>query len=119
VYYLRIIVAMYFRDPPEQEVGHLEGRGAPLVAGLAATASLALGIFAGPVLDRADLAATGMNYPMDAQTRATRVDGLRAAWEVRDGLVRPAPPAEDAVPEPSKGDEAAAAVAATAGDQGS
>ncbi len=89
-YYLRIIVAMYFRDPPEAEFETLDSSGARVTVGATAVASILLGLLAGPALDRTDLAATAMNFP-PGPSKADRVDGLRAHWELRDGLVRPEP----------------------------
>ena len=102
-YYLRLVVAMYFRDPPKDGFTTLPGRGAPAVVAVAAGLSIGLGILMGPVLDRADLAARAFNYP-PGPGKARRVDGLRADWEAREA---PEPSTDASGSEAGGGDEAA------------
>ncbi|RMH00092.1 MAG: NADH-quinone oxidoreductase subunit N [Deltaproteobacteria bacterium] len=82
-YYLRLVVAMYFREPPRDGFTTLPGRGGPAVVAVSAFLSLAIGGLMGPALDRVDLAARAFNYPAGA-SKARRVDDLRADWETRD-----------------------------------
>src|SRR5690606_13114002 len=83
-YYLRIIVAMYFRPPPEREIEPLGGYGARVVVAAGAVASLALGVFADAAMRRAELAAAGFVYPAGTEARAEWVDRLRARWEAEE-----------------------------------
>jgi hypothetical protein len=53
-----------------------------MVLGLAATLSVVLGVFAGPVLQRTDLAGSG--FVLSGNAKADWVDGLRASWETPD-----------------------------------
>ncbi|MBC8071071.1 MAG: NADH-quinone oxidoreductase subunit N, partial [Deltaproteobacteria bacterium] len=56
-YYLRLIVAMYFRPSPGTEIGTLPGRGARVVVGICAVSVIGLGIGADAAFRRAELAA--------------------------------------------------------------
>src|SRR5690606_24534941 len=69
----------------------LPGRGAPLVVGLAAVLSLAMAVFASPVMRRCQLAASGFAYA-PGEARAAWVDVVRSRWEADD---------EEPAPEPS------------------
>lgn len=127
VYYLRLIVAMYFRPPLERDLGHVEGRGAPLVLALAAVASLVIGIGSDAMMQRCRLASAGFRIP-PSEARAERVDALRAKWEQAEAETERATLAADepapdeptpsggkpAVPSPAKGE--AAPAPAPAGD---
>jgi formate hydrogenlyase subunit 3/multisubunit Na+/H+ antiporter MnhD subunit len=95
-YYLRLIVSMYFRPPPEREMPTLPGRGARVVVGLAAALSLAFGIFANPLMRRAHLGAAGFAFPPGVEDRGEWVDRLRAKWEQEDTetVEQPPPPAD-------------------------
>ena len=95
-YYLRLVVAMYFRDPPESDFETLPGKGGPTLVAAAAIASLAFGVFTGPVLERTDLAAEAFNFPAST-AKARRVDALRAEWEAEGEVpARTDEPAQDA-----------------------
>jgi NADH-quinone oxidoreductase subunit N len=83
-YYLRLIVNMYFRAPPEREHPTLPGTGAPAVVAVAAALSIALGVGAGWALRRAELGARGYALPVGSERRAAWVDELRAKWEADD-----------------------------------
>src|SRR5690606_31484398 len=121
VYYLRLIVAMYFRPPLERDLGHVEGRGAPLVLALAAVASLVIGIGSDAMMQRCRLASAGFRIP-PSEARAERVDALRAKWEQAEAETERATLAADepapdeptpsggkpAVPSPAKGEAAPA-----------
>ncbi|MCX4243162.1 proton-conducting transporter transmembrane domain-containing protein [Paraliomyxa miuraensis] len=83
VYYLRLIVSMYFRPPLERDLGHVEGRGAPVVLAAAAALSVLIGIGADAMMQRCRLASAGFRIP-PSEARAERVDELRAQWEQRE-----------------------------------
>ncbi len=83
VYYLRLIVSMYFRPPLERDLGHVRGRGAPVVLAATAALSLLLGVGSDALMQRCRLASAGFRIPPSA-ARAERVDALRAKWEQRD-----------------------------------
>jgi NADH-quinone oxidoreductase subunit N len=107
-YYLRLIVAMYFRPPPAREMETLQGRGAPLVVALAATLSLAIAVFASPVMKRCQLAASGFAYA-PGEAKADWVDTLRTRWETQETEEsgRPAPQPNGDAPasgEPANGE---------------
>ena len=108
-YYLRIIVAMYFRPPTDKEITVMPSRGARAVVAVAAAGSIILGLGADAVMQRTRLAASGFAYPPGSEKKAAWVDRLRAQWEVTD---------EDANAEPEEpaGDEEVAADAAAAKD---
>jgi NADH-quinone oxidoreductase subunit N len=101
-YYLRLIVAMYFRPPPVREIETLQGRGAPMVVGVAATLSLVMAVFAGPIMKRCQLAAAGFAYA-PGEAKADWVDTLRKRWETEDAeaeeaAARPPGAAQDEKP---------------------
>jgi NADH-quinone oxidoreductase subunit N len=83
VYYLRLIVNMYFRPPLEGDLGHVEGRGAPVVLAGAAVLSLLFGIGSDGLMQRCRLASAGFRIA-PSEARAERVDALRAQWEQRE-----------------------------------
>jgi NADH-quinone oxidoreductase subunit N len=83
VYYLRLIVNMYFRPPLERDLGHVDGRGAPVVLAAAAALSLLIGLGSDAMMQRCRLATAGFRIP-PSEARAERVDALRAKWEQRD-----------------------------------
>lgn len=82
-YYLRLIVAMYFRPPPQTEVDVLPSRGARVVVAAAAGLSLVMGLGADVVMKRCELAASGFVYSAGSEQRAEWVDRLRARWEAQ------------------------------------
>ncbi len=106
-YYLRIIVAMYFRKPPETEVEVLDSRGVGVVVVLAAVLSLLAGVAAQPLMDQCRLAAAGTGY-RTGSLRARAVGAVRSEIEARSA---PAPDEPEPEPEPEPGvpapDEAA------------
>jgi NADH-quinone oxidoreductase subunit N len=80
-YYLRLIVAMYFRPPTAAPVQPLGGSAAPAVVAICATAAIALGVLADPAFRRAELAAAGFPHAAGSAQREARVDKLRTRWE--------------------------------------
>lgn len=121
VYYLRLIVSMYFRPPLDRELGHVDGRGAPVVLAAAAALSLLIGLGSDAMMQRCRLASAGFRIP-PSEARAERVDALRAKWEQRDaeaeakaqgGEQARAPAAKPTAPAPAP--EAADANAPAAG----
>ena len=80
-YYLRLIVAMYFRPPADREVVPLASRGAKSVVAVAAALSILLGLGADWAMKRAELATSGFILPVGSERRADWVDALRARWE--------------------------------------
>ena len=97
-YYLRIIVAMYFRAPLQTEVEVLPGRGVRGVVGVAAVLSVAAGIGAQPLLDQCEVAAAGTGYRPGSPNRARRVAEARASIEAR-GAEPGVPASVDAPPQ--------------------
>jgi NADH-quinone oxidoreductase subunit N len=81
-YYLRLIVAMYFREPPARDIGNLPGGGAKVVVAVAAIGSLVMGLFADAFLRPAELAGSGMR--LRGQARAAQVERLRTRWKAAD-----------------------------------
>ncbi len=108
-YYLRLIVAMYFRAPPETEVVVLPSRGARAVLALAAGLSVVLGIGADTAMRRCEVAAAGFAYPAGSSTKAERVAALRTRWAAEDAASDTPDDAETDEPEPGENAEAAAA----------
>jgi NADH-quinone oxidoreductase subunit N len=110
-YYLRLIVAMYFRPPPERDVEVLPSRGARTVVALAAFGSLALGLAADAAMRRCELGASGFIYPAGSDQRGQWVDHLRERWEVEAAKADAAALLEGdenaAVPVPPAGDDRA------------
>lgn len=103
-YYLRIIVAMYFRPPTDKERPVMASRGAQAVVAVCAALSLAIGLGADAGMKRAKLAAAGFVYPQGSEKKAAWVDALRAKWEAQG---------DEALP----GDDDAAAADDAAGDE--
>lgn len=114
-YYLRVIVAMYFRKPPETEVEVLEGGGVRVVVVLAAGLALAAGIGARPLMDLCRLAAAGSGYRVGDELRREEVQAVRDAIEARDGASELETPDADADAEPA-GDAAPTPASAAQGD---
>ncbi|HWB81763.1 MAG TPA: NADH-quinone oxidoreductase subunit N, partial [Nannocystaceae bacterium] len=83
-YYLKLIVAMYFRPSPGTEIGTLPGRGARVVVGICAVTVLALGIGADAAFRRAELATAGFAFAAGSEGRAERVAKLRDKWDAQD-----------------------------------
>jgi formate hydrogenlyase subunit 3/multisubunit Na+/H+ antiporter MnhD subunit len=83
-YYLKLIVAMYFRPSPGTEIGTLPGRGARVVVGICAVTVLALGIGADAAFRRAELASAGFAFAAGSEARADRVEKLRDKWDAQD-----------------------------------
>jgi NADH:ubiquinone oxidoreductase subunit 2 (subunit N) len=93
-YYLRLVVAMYFRPPPDRPLPVLPESGAKVVVGGAALLSLVLGLGADAAMRRTELAAAGFVFPVGSEKRAEWVDRLRARWETeeRDAELAELPP---------------------------
>lgn len=109
-YYLRIIVAMYFRKPPETEVEVLEGGGVRIVVVLAAALSIVAGVGARPLMDQCRIAAAGTGRRVGGELRRQEVQAVRDAIEARGSK----PDSEQPEPESEPGADAADANAAEA-----
>lgn len=81
-YYLRLVVAMYFRRRDSDEDPSETATSASVVVAIAAAASLLLGIGAGPIMQRCSLAAAGFGLPVGSVVRAEWVDRMRVEWEL-------------------------------------
>ncbi|MGH1342288.1 MAG: proton-conducting transporter membrane subunit [Nannocystales bacterium] len=111
-YYLRVIVAMYFRKPPETEVEVLAGGGVRTVVVLAAALSIAAGVGARPLMDLCRIAAAGTGHRVGGEFRRQEVQTVRDAIEARGA--KPEPEAEEPDPEAKEPDpEAEEPAAAT------
>src|SRR5690606_28919118 len=110
-YYLRIIVAMYFRDPPRRDLPVMPGRGALVVLALAAVASLAAGLGAGPVLDRCRLGAAGFVLSVGGEARQAWVQRTRTRLEGQEAAAADAAATEAADGAGANGDAMGRAVA--------
>lgn len=83
-YYLRVIVAMYFRKPPETEVEVLPGSGVRVVVVLAAAMSIVAGVGARPLMDLCRIAAAGTGHRVGGELRRKEVQAVRDATEARN-----------------------------------
>jgi|GEM_PF-5192 len=83
-YYLRLIVAMYFREPPEEEVEVLESGGVRIVVVVAAALSIAAGVGARPLMDQCRIAAAGTGRRVGGELRRVEVQKVRDAIAARD-----------------------------------
>jgi len=101
-YYLRIIVAMYFRKPPETEVEVLSGGGVRIVVVLAAALSVAAGVGARPLMDLCRIAAAGTGGRVGGELRRQEVQTVRDAIEARGAK----PDLEEPGPKPEPASEA-------------
>ena len=100
-YYLRVIVAMYFRPPLEgdEEVEVLDGHGVRVVVVVAAALSILAGVGARPVMDECRIAAAGTGYKAGSPKR------LELVTAVREGIA-------------ARGEDAAADDEGAVGDEG-
>ena len=108
-YYLRIIVAMYFRKPPETEVEVLGGAGVRVVVVLAAALSILAGLGARPLMDQCRVAAAGTGRGVGSPARLADVQA------VRDGIAAREAEPEDGELKDTEPEEPEAAAAADLG----
>jgi len=95
-YYLRLIVAMYFRPRPDVEVPVMESPGARAVVAVSALACVVAGIGADSLMRGSELASAGFAYSAGSEARGERVKKLRARWEDASDGVEGLPAAADA-----------------------
>ena len=95
-YYLRIIVAMYFRKPPETEVEVLGGFGVRVVVVIAAALSILAGVGARPLMDQCRLAAAGTGRGVGSPLRLADVQAVREGIAARDLQPSEETPSEEA-----------------------
>ncbi|MBV1859007.1 MAG: NADH-quinone oxidoreductase subunit N, partial [Nannocystaceae bacterium] len=94
-YYLRVIVAMYFRKPPEAEIEVLSGGGVRIVVILAAVLSIGAGVGARPLMDLCRIAAAGTGRRVGGELRRQEVQAVRDAMQARDAALEPEMPLAD------------------------
>lgn len=83
-YYLRIIVAMYFRPAPDKPIETLPSRGVHVVVAVAAALTLVFGIGANYFMRKVELATAGFILPRGSDMKAQWVDRLRDQWDAED-----------------------------------